>query len=100
MAIDDARSEAMILFLGRGISPYPKRDPERLTERFGNGDGFDLIRYVQSVLDEMYDVQPDWSQGDLASETDKALNRVRTNHPELSDDALAALRWSFSWDWK
>jgi hypothetical protein len=102
VAVDQQRSEAVILFLGKGLNPWLKRKPERLTERFGEEIGLDLVQYVQTVLDELYGVQPDWSGGgdDLVSGTNKAVDRVRENHPELSEEALAALGWSFSYDWK
>jgi hypothetical protein len=75
-------------------------NPQRVTERFGEEVGLDLVQKVHAILDELYGVLPDWSAGDLASETDKAVHQVRRNHPELSDEALAALGWSFSFDWK
>src|SRR5580704_11166066 len=89
--VDDTRSEAVILLLGHGISPYPKRDPTRLTERFGEELGLDLVQYSRAVLAELYAHPPDWSADDLRSATDKAVQQVRSGHPELSDEALAAL---------
>jgi hypothetical protein len=100
VAVDEARSEAVILLLGRGISPYPKRDPERLTQRFGEELGLDLVQYSEAVLAELYAEPPDWSTDDLKSATENAVQRIRSGHPELSDEALSALGWSFSWDWK
>ncbi len=100
VSVDETRSEAIILLLGQGISPYPKRGPQRLTERFGEELGLDLVQYSEAVLAELYAQSPDWSTDELRSATDKAVQRVRSGHPELSDEALAALDWSFSWDWK
>jgi hypothetical protein len=100
VAINEERSQAVILFSGKGLSPYPKWDPERVTEHFGEEVGLDLVQYVESLLDELYGVQPDWSEGDLVFVTNKAVDRIRKGHPELSEDALAVLGWSFSFDWK
>lgn len=100
MAVDEIRSEAIILLLGQGISTHPNRDPQRLTERFGEELGLDLVQYSEAVLAELYASSPDWSNDDLHSATERAVVRVRSGHPELSDEALAALGWSFSWDWK
>jgi hypothetical protein len=100
MPIDHERSEAVILYLGKGLCNYPRPNPQRVTERFGEEVGLDLVQYVQATLDELYGVQPDWSTSDLAAETEKAVQRVRKNHPEPSDEALAAPGWSFNFDWK
>jgi hypothetical protein len=99
MAIDAARSEAVLLLLGRGTSPYPQRDPQRVVDRFGESEGLDLIQYIEQVLDELYAVAPDWTN-DLQAVTARAVEVVRQQHAELSDEALAALGWSYSWDWK
>jgi hypothetical protein len=93
-------SEALALYLGEGLSPYPKRDPARLTERFGESEGLDLVAYAERVLDELYAVKPDWDSEDLAAATDRAVRGVIERHPELSTEAIDALRWSYSWDWK
>jgi hypothetical protein len=90
----------MMLYLGRGLSPYPKRDPARLTAKFGDADGLDLVAYVERVLHELYEVKPDWDAEDLKAATDRAVRGVIDKHPELSTEAIDALRWSYSWDWK
>jgi hypothetical protein len=96
----DKQSEALILFLGLGITPHPKRDPERVLAKFGDGVGLDLVAYSQAVLTELYNEQPDWNTENLAEATERAVDKVRASHPELSGDAIEALRWSYSWDWK
>jgi hypothetical protein len=94
------RSEAIVLYLGRGMAPYPKRDPERLITRFGGSEGLDLVTYAEEVLREMYEVSPDWASEDLPAATRRAVRRVAEGHPDLSEEALDALRWSYGWDWK
>ncbi len=69
MAVDENRSEAVVLLLGRGITPYPKPDPQRLIERFGEELGLDLVQYSEAVLAELYELAPDWSREDLRSAT-------------------------------
>ena len=84
----------------RARQPRTPSAPQRLTERFGDDLGLDLVQYSEAVLAELYSLPPDWSRDDLRSATEKAVGRVRSSHPELSAEALTALGWSFSWDWK
>lgn len=88
------------MYLGRGASPFPKRDPARLTASFGEAVGLDLLVYVEGVLDELYTVTPDWESEDLNGATDRAARTIAEKHPELSEEAIDTLRWSFSSDWK
>jgi hypothetical protein len=93
-------SEAIVLYLGRGVLSYPKRDAARLIERFGETEGLDLVAYAQGILKELFDVIPNWEKDDLGAATHRAATVVAENHPELDPDALAALRWSYSWSYK
>jgi hypothetical protein len=92
-------SQALVVYLGKGTSPYPKPDPQALVDRFGD-QGLDLLSYCQKVLNELYGVVPDWSVEDLATASARAVATVRARHPELSQDALDVLLWSYRWDWK
>jgi hypothetical protein len=94
------RSEALLLYLGVGVTPYPKRDAQRLVDRFGPVESSELVAYCEGVLTEMYDVRPDWTTDDLLAATERVVAVVASGHPELSADALAGLGWSYSWDWK
>jgi len=94
------QSEALILYLGKGITPYPQRDPQRLVDRYGSLEAADLVSYCEQVLEELYDSKPDWTTEDLSKATDRAVRAVSQRHPELSDEAINSLKWSSSWDWK
>jgi hypothetical protein len=101
IVMTDDRSDALMLYLGTGISPYPKRDPERLVTKYGEKEGLDLVAYSEGVLQELYAHEPDWSVDDLEGAADRACRIIISDsHPELSCDAVAALKWSYSWDWK
>jgi hypothetical protein len=36
----------------------------------------------------------------LVEMADLAASEFRGRHPEISDDAVEALAWCYSWDWK
>ncbi len=96
----DLRSEGLVLYLGKGVVPYPQRDPQRLIERYGSEVATSLISYCEKVLDELYGAEPDWTSEDLSGATERAVALVASVHPELTEQALASLKWSYSWDWK
>jgi hypothetical protein len=96
----DGASESIVLLLGRGASPYPKKDPERVTAVYGDSVGLDLVSYAQRVLNELYDVTPNWDAEDLLGAAERAVSTVAARHPELNRDALEALRWSYTYSYK
>jgi hypothetical protein len=96
--VNGHKSEAIVLFLGS--RSYPKPDPARLIERFGETEGLDLVAYAQGVLTELFKVLPNWEIDDLSAATQRAVAVVAENHPELAPAALAALRWSYSFSYK
>lgn len=102
MALDisSRRNEALVLYVGARVTPFPCRDPQRLADRYGSAEAADLVGYCEKVLQELFAVAPDWSVHDLATATELAVGAIATEHPELSPDALSALRWSFSYEWK
>jgi hypothetical protein len=43
-------------------------------------------------------IEVDWSTHTLVSATETATTEMHRRHPELSDDAIKALSWSFSYN--
>ncbi len=98
--LDDEKSRAVVLYLSRGRSPFPKEDPDALISTFGSGEGGALIQYVRALLREANEFRLDWSQHTLASGTKAYEDDIRQHHSELSDAAVAALGWTVSHFWK
>ena len=73
---------------------------ERIVERFGAETALDLIPTVKRLADEFYESDAVHRIGDLSEAADDAARRLRRLHPELSDEAISALRWCYSYDWK
>lgn len=100
MGVDVRKSRAVVLFLGWRSSPVPLRDSQRLVDEYGASDGAVLERYVNEVIDELHSLEVDWSVDTLTSAAAKAVRLVSDRHPELSSDALEALQWKFTYDWR
>lgn len=95
----DALNRAIILYTGRDISPFPVRDLDRLGGAFTAHDAADLAVEVDRLSHEFYEVKPDANET-LIEAADRAAAVFAKRHPELSADAVSALRWCFAYDWK
>ena len=98
MAVNDI-SIAVSLYLGYGLTSFPKEDASRLVPRFGS-NASRLETQVRALLTELDSVRPDWNAHSLASGSQWAVAQLRSAHPELEDDAVNALVWTYAWWWK
>jgi hypothetical protein len=96
----NAVSEAIVLFLGFGRAPSPSRDRDRLFEEFGGVEGTRLDRVVNSLLKEVGAIEVDWSVHSLETAGHFAREEMRRRHPGLSEAALRAIEWKFTYDWR
>ena len=99
VADDPALSEAVLVYLGVGVSAYPTRLSDALDERFGT-DARGLRARVDELLSEAWLERSEWAQMTLAEATEHVRGRMRELHPELTDDAVSALAWNFSFNSK
>lgn len=98
--MDEVQSRAVIVYMGVGRTPFPKCDPEDLSEVFGE-EAKTLLPYVKGLCDEIWSIEVDWSTHTLDSATEMATAEMCARHPELSDEAIEALGWGFSYShWK
>ena len=93
-------SNATVLFLGYGRASWPQRDEATLARELGAEKAAALREQIDALCDEMQRIDVDWSTCSLAEAGDDARAAMRLRHPELSDDALDALRWQFTYFWK
>lgn len=100
MKARDDLNEAIPLFLGVGVSPFPIQDGSRVRARFGDALGSQLEADIQKILAELQEIKPDWNIHDLNSATEFAVGKIHLKYPELSSEALAALDWCYSFGWK
>ncbi len=93
---DNELSQAVVAYIGRGEEKFPRARTEKLVEYFGaaapelEADVKALIRDVDGMV--------------VSASTDpgEAFRLVKSEcakrHPELTEDAVAALAWKWSWD--
>jgi hypothetical protein len=97
--VHDELGRATILYLGFGHASWPQHDETGLVREFGERAPV-LMETIRRLREEMGRVPVDWSTHTLASATDTVRGEMKRRHPELSDTALDALAWEFSYNWK
>lgn len=97
--VDETLSQAIIEYLAKGRSPFPKSDEDAVVALAGDDAGAMLAR-VGGIVDEMMAIETNWSANTLSEGGRKAEAVMASRHPELSEDALAALYWMFTYNWR
>lgn len=97
--VDDRLSRAIIEYLAKGRSSFPKTD-EAAVVAAAVDDAADMVVRVREIVDEMMAIEVDWSECSLSDGARTARSTMASRHPELGDDALAALHWMFSYSWR
>ena len=95
-----AVNRAVVLFLGFETASSPRADRGRLIQEFGAERAAELESRVASVLDDLGGIQINWSMHSLATAADFAIEQTRARHPELSEEAVRALKWKFTFEWR
>lgn len=99
--IDPAKLNlAIALYVGYGVTSFPKPNGERLIAEFGKDDAGALEAEVCKVLADVDEIQIDWSQNDLEGAISLVISELLRTHPYLDKSALSAIRWHFSYLWK
>src|SRR5690242_13454667 len=90
-------SEALSLYVGYGITSFPKEDVSRLKEKFDSDVALRLEKEIKLILEDLDSIKPDWKSHSLVSGSKWAVEELRHLHPELNSKAVEALEWIFSW---
>jgi hypothetical protein len=93
-------SKAIVLFLQYGSAKSPRADEDRVIAEFGESKGRELLKRVHAIIEEANAIPVDWSKHTLASAGKLVRDEMHRRYPGLSDDALDALAWKFTFDWR
>lgn len=89
-------SEAVRIYLGFGSASWPQADSDAIAHRFG--DQVDqLSGQIVALLTEAEQFRPNWDEVDLAAATQLAAAHMRKLRPELTDEAIKAIAWAWSY---
>jgi hypothetical protein len=95
----NALDAAIVVFTGKGEFNFPHQSAERVRDRFPGPEGVELAQRVEALEAEFYTVKPG-TEENLVDAANRAAQTFAGHHPELSSEAVAALRWCFAFDWK
>lgn len=93
-------SEAIVIWTGWGHENRPVRDELRVVDHMGSERAADLMPIVRRLEDEFYESDARYTVADIAEMGERAASRFRTLHPELTRDAIEALSWCYTYDFK
>ena len=100
MVDDSLLSRAILAYLAKGRSSFPKTDGDAVRVLASGSHPDVLLDRVRAIIAECMSVKVDWSKHSLSEGGRTAQRIVARRHPELSADALEALYWMFTYNWR
>jgi hypothetical protein len=98
--VSESLNRAIVVWTGWSDSAWPLRDDARVVAQLGPDEAATLLPQIHSLTDEFYESDARHKGRDLAEMADFATADFRARHPELSDDAVEALAWCYTFDYK
>ncbi|WP_430592512.1 hypothetical protein [Humidisolicoccus flavus] len=96
---DRQLSEAIVEHLGYRRSAFPRSGAGDVALASTDAACAAELPRVRAIVDECGAIHVDWTIHSLSEGVDQARQAMSRLHPELSDDALDALRWWFTFHW-
>jgi hypothetical protein len=96
-------SDALVVWTGKGSFAWPHRGAAgelRLADRFGRDRAAELVKRIHELTSEFYASDARHTVAELSEMGDLAAREFRRRHPELSDEAVDALAWCYTFDYK
>jgi hypothetical protein len=101
MAVSPERvSEAMVVWTGFGETNRPHRSEERVRARFGPDATLELMPLLRQLAEDFYAGGAQYIDLNLQEMGDRASAQFRQAHPEMSEKAVSALEWCFTFNFK
>ena len=93
-------SEAIVTWTGWRSHNCPDRDEKRLVATYGEAIAREILPRLRELEDDFYASDARYTAADLQEMSDIAVTHFRERHPEISDDAVRALAWCYTFDFK
>ena len=93
-------SNSIVVWTGWGRLSWPSRDEARLVEEFGSELAASLLPEIRKLEDDFYESDARHAAVDLEEMGDLASERFRARHPDVTEDAIQALAWCYTYDYK
>ena len=92
--------DAVVLWSGKGRSAYPRPSDDRVIGRFGEALGAQLLVQVREIVDVFYSSRAAEVAKDLREMGEIAIHDFAGKYPRLPVDAVEALAWCYTFDFK
>jgi hypothetical protein len=98
--VNNDLSQAVVLCLGYGVALSPICDGVKLIETYGKQKGESLLSDVLKLADETSQISIDWASTSLDAAGIAVHTEMHNRHPYLDSQALDAIAWKFTFDWR
>jgi hypothetical protein len=93
-------SAAIVVWTGWGRTSWPARDERFVAEAFGAEHAAVLLAEIRQLEDDFYSSDARFISEDLGEMGKRAAVQFRSRHPELAEEAVRALAWCYTYDYK
>jgi hypothetical protein len=93
-------TEALLVWTAYGLDTAPRRDDASVISQFGAEAASELLPAMKSLMDEFYLSDAKYTAADLVEMGRMATKEFKAKHPEVADEALEALAWCYTFDFK
>lgn len=93
-------SEAIVIWSGWGTTPSPAREEARLVAAVGSDRAEQLMPRIREVEDDFYASDARFVATDLKEMGDLAIADFQRRRRDVSDAAVQALAWCYTYDYK
>lgn len=98
--VDEELSAAVVAWTGWGSASWPIRDDEAFLARHGGQRGVELLARVRAAEDDFHASRAHVDAPSLAAMGERAAEEFRRSRPEVSEAAVRALAWCYTYDYK
>ena len=92
--------EAIVVWSGWGRSSWPSRNDESLAKHFGRDAAAMLLPIIRELENDFYLSDARHTAADLAAMASISAQQFMRKHPEVPEDAVRALAWCYTFDYK
>lgn len=98
--INELLTRAIVVWTGWERSSSPAHDEGAVVAAFGEEQGLDLLVRVRALEDEFYLSNANNEAPDLVAMGRQAAAEFSRKHPEIGEEAVQALAWCYTYDFK
>lgn len=93
-------SDAVIIWTGWKTHAWPIRDDDRIISAFGPELGPQIVAEVHALEADFCSSRARLTVSDLVEMGEQAANEFGRRNPKVSEEAVQALKWCYTFDYK